>query len=1140
MKKNKPFGELFDRSLKKTLLIMRIAFLLLVLGVLQASAIDAYAQKTRISINFTDAKLISVLDKIEEESEFFFLYNEKLLDTERKVSIVAENQLVSAILDKVLEGTDAKYTIIDRKIIISPESLNILAADGQQQKKISGIVTDKTGQSLPGVNVQVKGTTLGAITDAEGKYSIDVPAGSNILVFSFIGMQQQEVVPGAETEINVVMVETATALDEVIVVGYGTRVKSAVTGSISSVSKADIQSMSPGKNVAAELQGRVAGVYVTAQSGAPGSGSNIYLRGPISISGGKPLYIVDGNPVDDLNYNFNMSDIESINVLKDASAAAIYGAKAANGVILVTTKRGGKTKPVISFNANYGIRNVINLPTLFNRDQFIAARQLFGTNVTDLYGAESNWSSLPDTDWLNEWYKPGTEQNYDLSMSGGGDISTFYISGNYNRTEGNYLDNWIERYTLRVNSDHHITKKLKLTQNAYFLSGGENPVNAAGNGLLTFRSQPVMAIYDPANLPGGFAKVPKGFQGSNNVARALTDHTRYKSTVVNLSGALDYEPIKNLHLNAFFGTNLSYIDGYSYQYPYDDGAFAMLETFSDNNTKNQSFIATYTLNYSKEFNGHTISGLLGYEARRADYRWVQYSNRDSYVDEPQSASQAYGNANLTADFKNTNVLDRILSQFARLEYGYKGKYLLTANIRRDGYGSKFGPENRYGIFPGMSAGWVISKEKFMNQIEFLSTLKLRTGYGILGNAVGQDFAYSQYYEVQNSYDWSVGGAVNRTTGLDVVSQLANPNIQWESVATSNVGFDASFWKDRLIINFDYYSRQTNDMLYNVQLSPSAGVGTTVPANIGKMSNKGVEFNIEHRNEVGRFTYFVAFNGGFNKNELISLDPSLDRLYIASGNIGTGESGQGFYGLVNPCRSEPGLPLGQFYGLKTTGIYDTDAATGTRPTYSGYTPQSGDLIYVDQNLDGKITTADNVYIGNPWPKFTYGLSMGGTWNNFDVRFLFNGVYGNDIYNATESWEHVFFSDYNSTDKMYENSFFGTNGLTSVPFGGTLSKPDRNKNWGALSDYHVQDGSYLRLKNIQIGYNVPTKLLTKLHISSMKLTASADNLFVLTKYKGMDPEIPAQSLYGGILSQGLDFTSQRYPLSSITSFGIKMTF
>jgi TonB-linked SusC/RagA family outer membrane protein len=672
-------------------------------------------------------------------------------------------------------------------------------------------------------------------------------------------------------------------------------------------------------------------------------------------------------------------------------------------------------------------------------------------------------------------------------------------------------------------------------------AGLENPDRSLGNGYLSFRSIPMMLVYDPTNEAGGYGMDPKGFQGSNNVARAESVYERDQTYAANVSGNIDVMIIEGLHLNAFLGATLEYSDNYMYQYYYDDGAFASQRDFRNRNARNLTKIGTYTLNYSKKFGLQNISALVGYEARQRDFGHVNYVNRDAYVDEPQTSDVALGIQNQTGDFLRNNVLDRILSQFARVEYDYNGKYLLTANIRRDGYGSKFGPANRYGIFPGASVGWVVSKEDFMSQFSFINLLKVRAGYGLLGNAVGQDFAYTKYYTNGYNWDWSEApGAVQKESGLAIVSKLANPDIQWEEVATLNLGLDISILNNRLTLALDYYSRQTKKMLYDVLVSPSAGVGPVVPANIGQMSNKGLEFQITHRNQVGDFSYDVAINGGFNKNELISLNPDLERLYIMSGNIGSGESGSGFYGTVAPARSEPGQPLGQFYGLQTTGIYDTDAAAGTRPTYGGYTPQSGDLIYVDQNDDGQINTDDYTQIGNPWPKLTYGVNLGASWKGIEVKATFTGTLGNEIYNAFESWEHNFFSDYNTTAKIYETSFFGTNGVTSKPRADNLARPDRNANWGALSDFHVEKGSYLRMRNLQVGYVLPSSVLNIVKIESARIYLSADNLFTLTKYTGMDPEIPAQPEYGGILSQGLDLTSRRYPNSRIISVGLNLKF
>jgi hypothetical protein len=361
------------------------------------------------------------------------------------------------------------------------------------------------------------------------------------------------------------------------------------------------------------------------------------------------------------------------------------------------------------------------------------------------------------------------------------------------------------------------------------------------------------------------------------------------------------------------------------------------------------------------------------------------------------------------------------------------------------------------------------------------------------------------------------------------------------VATTNIGLDGVLFKSKLSFNFDYYSRQTKDMLYNVPVALSAGVGTNVQANVGQMSNKGMEIFVEYRNNVGKFNYNFGLNGGFNKNKLISLDPTLEKLFIASGFI-AGESGSGMYGSVNPSRSEPGLPLGQFYGYQTNGIYATDAVAGeVRAKVGNYVPKAGDLIYVDQNGDGVMNTADMVYIGNPWPKFTYGITAGGNWKNMiDIKASFNGVYGNDIYNAYESYSHTFYSDYTSTMDIYDVSFFGSNGLTSKPRIGTVSSPDANanKNWGLLSDYHIEKGSYLMLKNLQIGFTLPKNALAFLTISKAKVVFTGENLFFLTKYSGLSPIIPPYQR--SILAQGVDNPSGRYPYSRLYSVGLNIEF
>jgi TonB-linked SusC/RagA family outer membrane protein len=1058
------------------------------------------------------------------------------LDAHNYAILAAEPASASAESGRTKRSAESRTLTNDVMMLASRlDLLNIV-----QDRRISGKVTsaeDKAG--LPGVSVRVKDSNIGAVTNETGDFVLNVPDNATTIVVSSIGYVAQEIAISGQAIFNIELAVDQRQLEEVVFVGYGTQKRKDLTGAVASVKGADLKNL-PATDLNTALQGRVPGAYVTQSSGAPGAGSKIYIRGPVSINGGDPLYVVDGVPFVGTGYSFNLQDVESVEVLKDASAAAIYGAKAAAGVILISTKRGKAGQTRVSLNANYGIRNVINLPQTLRRDQYIPAKKAFGFAVEDLYGPQSGWSRLPDTDWFDEVYRPAPEQNYTVSLAGGSERSTFYVSGNFNRIDGTRIGNWIERYTLRLNSDHKLSKRLKFSETLYAKYGSEDPNSTTNQGDLSFRNTPVMAVYDPTNPLGGWGRAPKGFQGGHDVQAAIGNYQRSKNFEVNVAGTLDYELLTGLHLRGTLGTSLYSGDYYGYDFKADVGTSVNREDFSKRYNKGQSYIGTFTLNYDRSFGRHAFKGLLGYEARRSEYSNMEYSNFNPLVPRPANSDLVQSVTNANAKFTQGDVYDRILSQFARVEYAFADKYLLTANVRRDGYGSKFGPNNKYGIFPGVSVGWVLSEEAFVKTIPALSFLKLRAGYGVLGNAVGRDFAYAAAYEGAYSYDFVTGGGSNKQNSIGLRSLLPNPDIRWESVATANIGLDGALWQNQLNFNFDYYDRQTRKMIYNVPIAPSAGSGSETPANIGQMSNKGIELNLEYRNKIGDFSYSVGLNGGFNRNKLVTLNPDLGKQIISRGFLNE------FYGGQQPTRSEPGLPLGQFYGLQVDGIYATNVAPGeTRPKAYDYTPKAGDLIYrdisgPDGKPDGQITDDDRTYIGNPWPKFTYGFNFSGRWKGFDLTAFFQGVSGNQIYNAYESFEHLFFSDYTTTAKIYETSFFGTNGLTDKPRVGTITDVDLtgNGNWSRISSYHVQPGGYLRMRNLQIGYTLSPPVLSKLRMSSLRIFVMGDNLFTLTKYKGINPEIAP--LDDNILQQGLDRANSRYPMSRLFSLGINAEF
>lgn len=1016
-------------------------------------------------------------------------------------------------------------------------------------RAVTGTIIDATNNAgLPGVNVLVKGTGIGTATDADGRFRLNVPDGRNTLVFSYIGYLTQEV---DITSRNVVSISLATddrALSEVVVVGYGTQKRSDLTGAISSVKAADLKSL-PATDINTALQGRVPGALVQQNSGEPGASSNIIIRGPASINGNsQPLYVVDGVPQGNPGYNFNIQDVESIEVLKDASAAAIYGAQAGGGVVLITTKKGKAGALQVSLSANYGVRNVFNLPTLLRRDQYIPAKQAFGFDVVDLYGPQSGWQNLPDTDWFNETYRQGSEQNYQVSLSGGNEKSHYYLSGNYNRIEGTRIANWLEKYSFRINSDHQLSKRFKFIETLQATYRNESPNQNTNQGPLSFRNTPIMPVYDPTNPLGGWGRAPRGFQGGNDVQSALANYRKGDGYEFYASGALEYQIINGLTARALFGTRFNTGSYYQYEPPFDNGTSKnTIDKVSKSLSRSQNYVATYTLNYTKAFGRHTISALAGYEARKENYANLNFSNTNGLVPFAQS-SNLFNNVNTAiVDFGQGDVDNRILSQFGRIEYSFANKYLLTVNVRRDGYATKFGPNNKFGVFPGVSAGWKISDEAFMKNVPFLTLLKLRAGYGSLGNATQGNFAFVGGYQNGFSYDFSSGG--NRQSGITLAGKIPNPDIRWESVNSTNVGIDAGLFNNRLTVNLDYYYRLTNNMLYNIGLPPSAGLGVSVPANVGQLQNTGFEFNLDWRDKAGAFTYGVGLNGAFNTNKLLALDPTLgSRAFLTNGSPRSDA-----YRDPTVSRSAPGLPIGQFYGYQADGIYSADAATGeNRPKFGDYTPKAGDLRYRDLNGDGRITEDDKTYIGNPWPKLTYGITLTGGWKGFDIRAFFSGVAGNKIYNSYESLEHLIFSDYNTTANLFETSGFNrnattgqpivaglpSNGVTDVPRVGTLDDLDKNGNWTLVSSYHVQNGSYLRMRNLQIGYTIPRVVLDRLRMSSVRVFVMGDNLFTITGYKGVNPDISPQD--GSPLQTGIDAATFRYPISRLVSFGINADF
>ena len=1109
---------------------MKLYLFILVITVMQATA-SVYSQTTRLNLKMENATISQVFDAIEKQSDFFFFYNKGQIDDQQKVTIDLKDSKIDEVLTTVFGKNAVNYEIIGKNIIVKPYDLTDASAQ-QNVKKITGKVTDQSGAPIPGASIVVKGTTAGITSDFNGKYTLSVPADAKILVFSFVGMKSQEVAVGSKSEYNVVLSEESIGLEEVVAIGYGTVKRSDLTGSVSSVKSETLKDL-PVKSLAEALQGKVAGVYVTKGTGEPGAAADIMIRGAGSINGMGPLYVVDGVSMG-TDANFNMSDVENIEILKDASSAAIYGIGAAGGVILVTTKKGkAGDKMHVNFDAYYGSRSAINLPTLLDSKDYIKARKIMGVE----YATWNN--STENTNWMSEMYKPATEQKYDLSLSGGNEKSTYFISAGYLKEEGIRRDNWFERYSLRMNSDHKLSDNLTIGQVLYINKTKTRPTGDGSN--LPYRSIPMMAVYDASRV-GGWAGVPDGFQGGNWVGAA--ESRIYNNNGWGMEGNFfaDWKIIKGLNLRATAGGYMGGSDDSQFNLLYDYGILKNdIRKLEKNITRDESMTGDLVLTYNRTFGKHDIKAMAGWEVKKGTSSGVKASTEGFpvyYMPSFATSTQSSTSRTATGDYGKWSQL----SQFGRLNYNYAGKYLLQGTIRRDGTNQFIG-NNQYGIFPSVSGAWKVSEESFLkDNVAWLNNLKVRAGWGVLGHAAGGDYIYQTAYKTYNvtSYD-----GVNASTGWGN-ARFANADLRWEKVTTKNLGFDFGFLKNKLTLTVDVYDKQTTDMIYNVALPASAGIGNyngdpfSAVVNIGKISNNGFEFVADWNDKIGDFSYSVGANASFNKNKVLRVDDK--------GSIFYNGGAAWLNGSIN--RTESGFAMGQFYGYIADGVYKTDAQAAAGPQQAGNVSRAGDLIYRDLNgldangkltgkPDGKIDDADKTQIGNPWPKCYYGINISAAYKGFDLKAFFSGQSGVDLFNATKGIKQSFYADWNTTSEIFNTSNFGNTKITNLPSVYQTSTTgeilrDPNGNYKNVSSYFVENGSYLKLKDLQIGYTLPEKVSNRIGLSTTRIYIAGSNLFTITKYTGLDPE-----LGGKVNARGVE-TDDLYPQTRFISLGVNLKF
>lgn len=1044
-----------------------------------------------------------------------------------------------------------------------------------QQRTVTGTVTSEELGALPGVNIVIQGTTTGAVTDGDGNYSITVPGPDAVLVYSFIGYSTMAVTVGDQTNISPVLVSDVTALDEIVVTGYTTQRKADITGAVAIVDM-DQTNQITSVSVLSKLEGRAAGVTV-GSNGQPGSYNTVRIRGISSFTNNDPLYIVDGVPIEtrDMNY-LNSNDIESIQVLKDASTASVYGARANNGVIIITTKKGTKGKARLNVDINLGVANpsrgldkILIQDALDYHEIIKRSHDNAGLDVpTNIYG-NPNSPSIPNytwpndgvnqtmsvdeslyawpdylimpasegTDWWDEVFDPSLIQDYNIGMSGGTENAVYNVSVQYYNQDGTMKHNYMTRYSIRANSEFTYGR----------LSIGENfsiaQINTAG-GLGNFgvsssnarmgegsvvsniiKAQPVVPVYD---IDGYFASGKAVTLGNvtNPVRQAYfakDNKTTQYVTVGNVYANLDI--VEGLRFTSSLGFNIlnQTYKGFNYPTP-ENSEPTMVWSMNENYYTSMEWTWTNTLNYVKTFgDNHNLNVLAGYEAIDYKRNNMDASMAGYVTDDPNAwyIQDALGDAT-TKNVNSYGAINSLTSIFGKIDYNYASRYYISGTIRRDG-SSKFGPNNRYGVFPAFSAGWRISGENFMSSLTWLSDLRVRGGWGVTGNQNIPSGRSSNQYGggTTNSYYDITGANTALVTGYRLTA-WGNPDIKWEENVSSNVGLDFSMLDRRINIVVDLYKRTVNDLLFGAALPATSGLANPPIVNIGTMENSGIDFSIGYKSQLsGAFQWEIELIGGTYKNEIVKID---------------GES-EFFYGPVDGrggtiSINQVGYPISSFYGMVQDGIFQNQGEVDAHPTQDG--KAVGRFRFKDTNEDGIVNAEDRDIIGSPHPDFTGGLSFNASWNNFDMSMFFFTSVGNDIFDVQKEFT-VFrlFSTNVVQDRLTES-------WTPDNTDGIYPLLDQNDQFSStFSSFYVDDGSYLRLRNLQIGYTLPKAGW----FQNMRIYLQGQNLFTLTGYHGTDPALPAISTDGSTgnrsdQSMGIDYGA--YPANRIFTIGINANF
>lgn len=1135
---------------------MRVSLFLLFVCVCQLMATEIDAQNTEIKISRNNMTLRELIEEIEAQTDYLVVFRNQDVNLDQRISFEQKSGKIIDYLDEISEQIGLSFQFDNKYITVVPK--NTVTVVNQEKKQVSGKIVDAAGIPIVGANVVEKGTTNGTITDMDGNFTLEVSEKSTLVV-SYIGYASQEIVVGAKSQISIKLHEDTEALDEVVVVGYGTMKKSDVTTSVASLSSEKIQNRAV-VSVGEAMAGQVPGVMIQQTNGAPGGeGLTIKVRGTGSITqSSDPLYVVDGYPMEDGAFRLiNPSDIESIQVLKDASSTAIYGSRGANGVIIITTKKGQVGKPSVSLNAYVGFQQREKKIEMMNRDQYVQwfidgrnqawldaaviasdpdqsphtindpnSRRALYPSASSQYMIPDGTGSykynfldpesvaqMPDNDWQDLLYRNALMQQYELSVSGGSENTRYTFSGSYTNQDGIVLNTDYERFNFRTNVQSKILDKINVGMSlmAYSARGTEQANGKDSPVLYALNLPPIYPLRNEDGTYGSMVRNPEILAGDVanpiGIAEQVTNKRKRYGWVA--SGFLEWEIIKNLKyklsINGSIQDNVqkrfepSYVD-------FDASKAPRPAKGINDRATDRDWVIENTLNYSFNLRDkHDFNILLGYTTQGHSYEHMNGEARSYATDNIQTlnAGTMYS---LTSDESEYSMI----SYLGRVNYAYDNRYLLTATIRSDG-SSRFGANKRWGTFPSVSVGWRISQEKFMQNVKQISDLKLRASFGISGNnRIGN---YSSIGLLSTGF-YPTGGSLQNVVNPNTMS---NVDLGWEKVRQFNVGFDLGLFNNRVRLEADFYDSQSIDLLLDVPVPTITGYSSQIQ-NIGKVRNRGMEYTINTQNiNNDDFTWSSNFNISFNQNKVLELGPDGRPIYGSATNAN------------NAFITTIGHPIASFYGYKQIGIFHNQEELDKYPHLSG--DKVGDGRYEDVNKDGILDQNDKTILGDNNPVFTAGFSNSFTYKNFTLDIQFTGSYGAEVFSFYKRMCGIYHGDRNAMIEQLDRWR-----SEDQPGDGIHFRPTRTPSgWQRdPSSAWVQDASYLRLRNLTFGYNFDEKLAKKMKMQALRLYVTGNNIFTVTKYVGYDPETSSESG----LSQGGDYLG--YPTARSFIIGANITF